>query len=314
MKFSVKKVILLSILLLSLVGNIVLVYLWQAATTKENHFTALEKQYPFLSKRILNEYPQDLLINFLPLRSKLQQTTKPYGDSFALYFEYLPTGTSIGINEKSEFIAASLFKLPVVMAYYRHKERLKDEHDPTVTLSSDMLDDRFGDLWQKGEGYSINLGDAVKLALKESDNTAVRALVPELSKTDFDNVYEGLDIDLKINNDGALMTAKHYGSILKALYFSSVLTKDHSQEILDYLTHTKFTDKLPAGVPESVPVAHKIGVIEEPEYEAYMDCGIVYVPRRSYLLCMISKSDDQTARARMSHVSKIIYDHVSNQK
>jgi beta-lactamase class A len=314
MKFSVKKVLLLVIFLFSLAGNIVFIYLWQTVSQEKNRFTQLEKTHPLLSKRILADFPQDILINFLPLRSKLQQTTKPYGDSFALYFEYLPTGTSIGINEKSEFIAASLFKLPIVMAYYRHKERLKDEHDPTVTLSSDMLDDRFGDLWKKGEGYSINLGDAVEMALKESDNTAVRALVPELSKTDFDNVYEGLDIDLKINNDGALMTAKHYGSILKALYFSAVLTKDHSQEILNHLTQTKFRDKLPAGIPEEIPVAHKIGVIEEPEYEAYMDCGIVYVPRRPYLLCMISKSDDKTARERMSLISKIIYEHVSSQK
>jgi beta-lactamase class A len=314
MRLSTKKIILLAVLLVSLVGNIVFIYLWQTASEEKNRFSQLEQTHPLLSKRILADFPQDILINFLPLRSKLQQTTKPYGDSFALYFEYLPTGTSIGINEKSEFIAASLFKLPIVMAYYRHKERLKDEHDPTVVLSSDMLDSRFGDLWQKGEGYSINLGDAVELALKESDNTAVRALVPELSKTDFDSVYEGLDIDLKINNDGAVMTAKHYGSILKALYFSAVLTKDHSQEILDYLTDTKFTDKLPAGIPEGVPVAHKIGVIEEPEYEAYMDCGIVYVPRRPYLLCMISKSDNQTARERMKLISKTIYEHVSKQK
>jgi len=305
------KQFLATILIVSVIGNVILFVLWQNDARNENHFAALQKKYPYLSKRILTEFPQDILINFLPLRNKIKETTMSYGDSFAVYFEYLPTGTSIGIHEKNEFLAASLFKLPVVMAYYRHKESAKNESDPTIKLTKNMLDKRFGDLWKKGEGYEINLKDAIQMGLEESDNTAVRALVPQIKEKDFQDVYQGLDIDLKIQDEGAILTAKHYASILKALFYSAVLTKDHSQEILDYMTHTKFKDKLPAGIPDNIPVAHKIGVVELPDYEAYLDCGIIYFPRRPYTLCMISKSDEEAANIRMRNMSKIVYEYVS---
>jgi len=306
------KYIFIFILLLSLVGNIALFYNWQQSSSVGKNFDEQVRKYPYLSKRILADIPQDIRINFLPLRNKLQTDTAPYGDKFGMYFEYLPTGTSIGINSTNEFLAASLFKLPVVMAYFKHKERIKNESDPTIVLTQNMLDDRFGDLYKKGAGYKINLKDAVRITLEESDNTAVRTLVPQLSKDDFNNVYEGLDIDLKLDKQGAIITAKQYGSILKALFFSSILNKDHSEEILAYLTKTKFQDKLPAGVPSSVVVAHKIGVVELSDKEAYMDCGIFYVPRRPYLLCVISQSDEKTARERIKNISHTVYEFVKD--
>lgn len=302
------------LLTVSIVANVCLFLLWHKDVKDEDAYAQLQKKYSFLSRRILTEFPQDILINFLPLRNKIKETTLSYGDSFAVYFEYLPTGTSIGVHEKDEYIAASLFKLPVVMAYYRHKEQTHNEADPTIKLKKDMLDKRYGNLWQKGEGYTINLKDAVRITLEQSDNTAARALVPQIDKDDFDDVYQGLDIDFKTKDQGALLSAKQYSSILKALFYSAVLTKDHSQEILDLLTHTDFHDKLPAGISSGIPVAHKIGVVQLDDYEAYLDCGIVYLPRRPYVLCMISKSDEDTARIRMKNMSKIVFEYVSGIK
>lgn len=268
-------------------------------------------KYPYLSPRILRDVKLDFIFNFLTLRSKLHQELDPLKDRFALYFEYLPTGTSIGINSTNEFIAASLFKLPVVMAYFRYKERVNPQNEIKVKLTKEMIDDRFGILWQKGVGYEIGLDEAAKIALTQSDNTAAEALAPVITQEDFDNVYEGLDIDLNITNKGAVMTAKNYSSILKALYFSAVLTKEDSQKILSYLTQSSFDDKLVAGIPGNIPVAHKIGIIDE---ESYKDCGIVYVPSRPYILCMVSVGTEEEARIRMSSISKIVYEYVANAK
>lgn len=269
-------------------------------------------QYPFLARRILNENFNDVLINFLDLRTDLKTTVLPFEKSFSFYFEYLPTGTSVGVNEKEEFYAASLFKLPVIMSYYRQLERLKERNDPVLTIQEKDLDKEFGNLWKKGVGYKIKMSDAIKLAITNSDNTAIRLVVSQTTENDFEHVYQALDIDLRTDDGGARLTTKGYTSILKALYFSSVLEKKDSQEILDLLTKTKFVDKLPAGVPENIAVAHKIGVYNKNgENEAYMDCGIVYVPNRPYALCMLSISDEQTARERMQLISKKTYDYVS---
>lgn len=278
-------------------------------------FKKAQEQYPLLSKRILQEYPVDILLNFLDLRRELQRQVSPYGNTFGLYFEYLPTGTSIGINANNEFYAASLFKVPVIMAYYHGLERLSIKDDPTLTIKKEFIDDEFGDLWKKGEGYKLKSSEAVRLALVESDNTAAKVLSEHVTDEDFQAVYEALDIDLRADKNGASVSARTYSSIMKALYFSSAIGKDNSQNILTLLTQTKFPDKLEAGVPDNISVAHKIGNFNDSNgNEGFRDCGIVYVPRRPYIVCMFSVSDEQTARERMQLVSKTIYDYVAREK
>lgn len=289
-------------------ANFVLIWFSFVNQNSSKNINDLEKKYSFLSKRVLREVPTDILINFLELRNNVRLITDPYKDSFALYFEYLPTGTSIGINATNEYYVASLFKLPVVMAYFKHKENNNITIDNKVKIRPDEIDSRFGDLWKKGVGYEISLEEAARTAIVDSDNTAAQVLGPYIDDRDFKNVYDGIDIDLKISSQGALLSPKNYSSILKSLYFTAVLNKDNSEKILEYMTQTKFDDKLVAGVPDGVPIAHKIGVIDG---QAYLDCGIVYVPRRPYILCMVSKSNEEIARDRMKTISKTIYDFVS---
>jgi beta-lactamase class A len=317
-KFSAyKKKLLILIFALSLalgISAIALIILAQPIINSEQRFEKLQAKYPLVSKRILQELPIDIIVNFLTLRKDLKTEVAPFGSSFGVYFEYLPTGTSIAINATDEFHAASLFKTPIVMAYYRTRERLNKTDDPTITIRPEDLDSQFGDLWKKGAGYQIKASEAIRLALEESDNTAAKLLVPYIGSVDFEAVYQGLDIDLNVDKEGAVLSPKSYSSIFKALYFSSVLSKDSSEEILNYLSKSKFPDKLAAGIPSGVTVAHKIGdfVEKDGNGEAFMDCGIVYVPRRPYLLCMVSKTDEQTARVRMQDISKMIYDFVSS--
>jgi beta-lactamase class A len=314
---SHKKPILIVVFVLSFALNISgISYFIVTQTTiiAEQNLHSLQVKYPLIATRVLQDLPIDIIVNFLSLRNNLQNETAPWGDSFGMYFEYLPTGTSIGVNSTSEFHAASLFKTPIVMAYYHTKERLGISSDPMLTLGSDELDSQFGNLWQKGAGYQLKASDAIKMALEQSDNTAAKALVPLIGTVDFEAVYQGLDIALTVDKDGAVLTPKSYSSIFKALYFSAVLDKDDSQEILNYLSQSQFPDKMVAGIPPGVTVAHKIGdfVEKSGNGEAYTDCGIVYIPRRPYLLCMVSKTDEQTARVRMQDISKIIYDFVSS--
>jgi beta-lactamase class A len=187
--------------------------------------------------------------------------------------------------------------------------------DPIFTIKKEHIDSEFGELWRKGEGYQIKASDAIRLALIESDNTAAKVIATEITDVDFRAVYNALDIDLNADQQGALVSAKNYSSILKALYFSSVISKDSSESILDMLTKTKFPDKLAAGVPQNIMVAHKIGNFKDKDgNEGFRDCGIVYAHRRPYVLCMFSVGDEALARERMQLVSKMIYDYVSEEK
>lgn len=303
------------VLIVSLILNAGLLY-WYVFRGEQPQGTVAnitaENNYPLLSADILHDLQRDVLINFYPLRTELREAVEPYGDDFGFYFEYLPTGTSISVNSNDEFYAASLFKVPVVMAYYHGKERKRMTDDPEVEIKQEHLDKEFGDLWKKGAGTKMKASELVRLSLVESDNTAIKALLPIIEQQDFVPVYNGLDIDLHADNNGALISARTYASILKALHYSSVLNKEDSEEILQMLSETPFKDKIVAGVPENINVAHKIGDFSAGETDqGYRDCGIVYEPRRPYILCMFSKSDEATARERMKMVSSKVYKYVS---
>lgn len=269
------------------------------------------KRYPLLSPRIFAERQNDILINFLPLRKTIRELTAPYGTTFGLYFEYLPSGTSVGINEKEGYYAASLIKVPVVMAYYRQIEETGLSFgNNLIQLEERDIDRDFGTLWQRGVGATLTYDEAVRLSLIESDNTAALALANRVQQEHFDAVYEGLDIDFTKVENRVIISSKQYASILRALYLSSVLSKVSSNAILIMLTQTKWNDKLPAGVPQDITVAHKFGIFEEKG--VYQDCGIVFVPKRPYVLCMMSQSSEEEARTRIVAVSKMIYEYVSN--
>lgn len=299
--------ILAVILLLSIIANIYLFYGSQNQQVISAGSGKSSKQYALLAEK----GQDDRINNFLPLRQQLHSMTNSYEAKIAIYFQYLPTMTSIGIHEDAEFTAASLMKVPMVMAYFRKKERLGITEDPTVTIKPKNLNTTFGELYKKGAGASVNLSDAVKLTLQKSDNTASFVVADQFTKEDFAYVYQGLDIDPKVTNNSLVMSAEQFAAVLKALYFSSILTQKHSSYILDLMTDTDFSSMLPSGIPDNIPVAHKIGIMEN---QLYSDCGIVYVPNRPYVLCVVSYSDKATAEKRIGEISKTVYEYVSSYK
>src|SRR3989344_2449297 len=70
-----------------------------------------QKQLPYLSKRIFTENPNDIAINFTYLRKTLNAYVGAQSGKVGVYFEYLPSGTSIGVNEKDEVKLSSLSKV-----------------------------------------------------------------------------------------------------------------------------------------------------------------------------------------------------------
>ncbi|MEK7561683.1 MAG: serine hydrolase, partial [Patescibacteria group bacterium] len=155
--------------------------------------SVLAKQYPYLSKRIFIEDQNDFLINFIPLRNAMREYVNEQDGNVGAYFEYLPSGTSIGVNDSMEVKIASLVKVPVVMAIMKDVEKGKLSLDQKVTIKKEDLNRSFGDLWKKGAGATISIQEAIDLALIKSDNTASNILARTISDTR-DSVLDALDI------------------------------------------------------------------------------------------------------------------------
>jgi beta-lactamase class A len=286
--------------------------------TKEAPQTTVQggEDYPLLAQRIFLDNPNDVILNFTPLRQQLNTYFTDKKLSGGVYFEYLPTGTSIRISDDSREIAASLMKLPLAMELYKMKELGKVDLTKEVTLQQSWLDSGYGTLYLKGAGYKLTLKEAASIMLKQSDNTALKAIgysTQGLLSAD-QSVLASLDVDFKQNPDLTVsISSKAYSSILKCLYFSCYLNREDSEEILETLTDTEFNNRLLGGISDrGIKVAHKIGVASE---TTQSDCGIVYLPKRNYILCiMLNENNGPSTNEHIAAISKTAYDFLKNAK
>ncbi len=271
------------------------------------------RQLPLLSGRVLADNPNDILINFVPLRKQLETKFAAIQTKKSFYFEYLPDGTSIRQGADQELIAASLIKVPLVMNLYKAAELGRVNLDQTVVVTSEELDDAYGELYKKGAGYHLTLREAAAHTLRDSDNTATHVIFDHLKgvlKYDEESLAR-LDVDQNLQDGQAVINARSYTSVLKSLYYSSYLQKEHSQEILETLTKSSAINRLVKGIPGEVPIAHKNGVFNSSWSES--DCGIVYAPKRPYVICVMVGLPEDQANQFIAEVSKDVYDFVVSQ-
>lgn len=265
----------------------------------------------FLSPLIQTENPNDVLINFTLLRNNLNRYVENVNADLGLFFEYLPSGITIGINEKETFYQASLVKVPMAMYLYKGIELGKITMKDLYVIEDKYKDSDFGELWKKPSGTTISLEELINIMLVDSDNTAYRTLWGKYPQF-LDEIFDNLDLPKDSEKGDPVVTPKNYSSVFKSLYLSSYNTKEHSNEILETLTTTSFDNWIVAGVDNNIKVAHKIGVRDKEH--AYSDCGIVYIPDRPYFLCVFVGGSIEDADTHIPALSREIFQFVKNEQ
>lgn len=270
-----------------------------------------EIKYEYLARRIQIDSPNNIKINFTTLRYEVTDYIKSLGEvssKVSVYYEYLPTGVSININENNRVVAASLMKLPIVMNLYKASQLGKIDMNKKVALKKELLNSDYGNLYKKGEGYEITLEKAAELTLKDSDNTALLLIWNELNQVklnDNEQALYYLDIEYDINKDNTVsIGAMSYSSVLKCLYFSCFNNKEDSNRMLEYLSGSSFKDRLMRYLPGDVKVSHKIGTFSE---EFQSDCGIVYLPKENYLICIMVEGKEEDSSRIIGDISQKVY-------
>lgn len=270
-----------------------------------------QSSYTLLANRIFTDNPNDTILNFAPLRKELRQYFSSLDVNYSFYAEYLPTGTSIKINQDNPMVGASLLKVPVVMNLFYAAEHGQIKLSQKVTMQEGDIDKRSGILWEKGVGSRFTLEKLAEYAIIDSDNTAINMLIGATSsKFDlFQKTIDELDVDIAAtNNSQTKLGAQGYSSMLKCLYLSCVNTFSDSQQILKWMTESNSPPRLRAKLPATVKVAHKYGTsggISE------SDCGIVYIPKRPYIICVMVGTDSDTANTIIQTASKKMYDYIT---
>ncbi|MBI5793570.1 serine hydrolase [Candidatus Uhrbacteria bacterium] len=237
----------------------------------------------------------------------------------SIYFRDLDGGPWFGINEEEKFSAASLLKVPIMMAVLRqaetHPEILTQELGYSGTLEGQP--NIFDPSKTVLPGEYLSVEELLRRMIVYSDNSSKELLKARLLSLNEQNdllaqTYHDLGIFALPNSSiDNFITVKTYSSIFRLLFNASYLSKEMSQKALELLSAAEFRDGLVGGLPTAITIAHKFGVRELPDQEQLHDCGIVFHPQTPYLICVMTRGKDLNMLANVIRdISRKVYQEV----
>ncbi len=292
---------------------------FSSTQSKPNYVDAVnninKSEYKYINPAVLADIGKHFIVNFQPLRDELREIVKNYSHKTYIYFSYLNNGSWIGVNERENFAAASLAKVPLSIAIYKASEQKKIDLDQFYTIEELDLNSAFGELYKNSKDRVFTIEELIKIMLEQSDNTALNGLLNVFSRIGIDNPYDevyqafGWVLDMNQNVNANEINLKTLSNMFLSLYNANYISLENSEKILNYLANTEFNDKIVAGVPTGVLVSHKIGI--SGGTNTFSDCGIVYAPQRHYLLCVGSDgAEESEANDFMKKTSEAVYKFV----
>jgi beta-lactamase class A len=244
--------------------------------------------------------------NYNVLLNNIKSYLSAYEGTFGIYFLSLSNGQTMGLNAKRNFIAASTIKVPINLYLYNMYSQNKISLDETVTYLEEDYEDGTGSIQYENFGNDYSLRELSRRSIVESDNVAIKMLSRYL---DYKYVVDYMDSLVKhaTPRDRNATSPSDMAIYLKKL-LDMTQTHPETHEVLDFLLHTEFNDRIPLYLPSDIPIAHKIGT----QTRAIHDVGIVFAPK-PYIICIFSENvDEDTAPEVVAQISKMVYDFSQN--
>jgi len=234
--------------------------------------------------------------------NKILALVKDLQGTYGVYVEDLGTGANFGINENRIFPTASLIKLPVFVAVYQEIEKGNFSLDTRYKIQDTDKVPGAGSMYYAKPGTVYTYEKMLELMGKQSDNTAFNVFTKLLGKEKIQAMIEELEMkDTSFAKNET--TSKDIGMFFRKLYEGNEGDKGYEGEILDYLTDTIFEDRIPAGIPKEVKVAHKVGT----EIGVISDAGIVFGEHPFVLVIMSEGVKESEAKETLPQITKIVW-------
>lgn len=298
----------------------VLIYFMYYASSSAKTEKQQQANTGLLSPRIyagLLEPKSLMIVNFAPLKEKIQNYISKNNLNVSVYVENFRNGAFMGINEKQGFFPASLNKLPVAILIMRDIESGDLSLDTKLQIRDADRTDSSGELYKTPE-KELPLRIVLEKMLKESDNTALRVLLHyvDLEDLQFTLDYYGLDINVDYQKQQRvkkpdLITPKAISTLFSSLYFSTVLEPHNSEHLLSLLNESAFPIKKIANIPDDVTVVHKFGDNYYGGNRFFHECGIMYIDESRIFYCIMTRGiEEEQATETIGIIANEIYNYV----
>lgn len=228
-------------------------------------------------------------------------------ETAGIYIRDLSSGSWTSVHGDDQFVPASLLKIVTAMAYLHEADEDTNllqqviRVDPATTAAAQNITPKQSAI--VGEEYTVQ--QLLELMIVYSDNIASRALLEHINPENLSAIMQALEIPPLTENDEDKYTIspRLYSRFLRILYNGTLLSREYSEQLLEWLAASEYQEALVQGVRDrAITVAHKFGettVINADGSTSYQhhDCGIVY--RESpYAVCIMTQGKDLSTLAK----------------
>lgn len=205
--------------------------------------------------------------------------------------------------------AASLIKVPIAMSIIDAAIDL----DRIVTLTEADRVDGDGAFDQAPVGTQTTIRDLLAHSLIESDNTASNLLIDQIGMAGVNGWIDRIGLRhtrlRRAFMDFAALAAGRDNTTTAAemcALFHRLLDPRYA-DLIQLLMRAVGDGKLEAGVPVGIPIAHKVGNLDDPIVEH--DAGIVFAPQ-PYIVALLAVDPPsvEVGRQTLAQASRIIWE------
>jgi beta-lactamase class A len=220
------------------------------------------------------------------LKERIKRTVNNEWTNYSVVVKDMHSDFTVGINESLIYDAASVNKVPILIALYNKAGKNEIDLSDVITVQeADVQDYGTGKIRYDTAAYILG-NYTVGLPF-------IQSYIETFGLTQTDIVNN------KTSN-------KDMATLFKALYDKKITTPALSDELLGMLKDSDFEDRLPAKLPKSATVYHKIGT----GIGGVHDAGIVEDGSTAYYIGIFTSdiTDEEQAAELLSTVSKTVYD------
>jgi beta-lactamase class A len=254
------------------------------------------------------------------LKARLLSRIAQYGSDLnaKVYFLDLQTGETVNIGADEPIAAASVIKLPVLMAYFRAVDAGRYRPETALAYQPHHVAEGSGDLQFRDPTIALPSLEVATRMIQSSDNSATNMLIDYLGGMPLLNhqfARMGLQ-ETRLNNWLPDLSGTNHISmrdmarLLVTLSETDYLSPASRQTALRILEGTHNRRLIPAGLPPGTQVAHKTGDIGTSLGNAAL-VTLNNGTRRYVLSVQVARPhNDYRAKALIIDLSRDVYDYL----
>ncbi len=218
----------------------------------------------------------------------------------------LDDGRQFGARDQKYYTAASTIKVAIFSYLYHQIDAGAINPDTKLTYTKADYETGTGSLQAEPIGSHYKVSYLAERMIVVSDNVATNMLVRTLGRSNIQAYLNSVGLtNVKMaTND---VTPQGMTKLLQKIYNGEIMADEGTDLLFVYMKKSILPSRLVAGVPNGVPVAHKIGSWSG----AMSDIGIVFADNRAYAIAVYSSEVGwgEETDAVIAGISKRVYEY-----